>query len=348
MTKPLQTAIIGYGKSGKNIHTPLIDACDGIVLRSVVRRSGPEHVEGRSGIDVIRDYRDVLKKPEIDLVVITAPNHLHYNMARDALRAGKHVVVDKPFTVTADEAFELIAMAHELRLVLTVFQNRRWDGDFLTIQKLISENAVGRVVEFESAFNRFRSQLRPDAWKEKALPGSGILYDLAPHLIDQALQLYGKPEKLFADIRNERDGEADDRFEIIFYYDGFRATLKAGMLVPEPTPRFVLRGEKGSYVKFGTDPQEEALAAGKDPKSPGWGREEVSANGVLWRQDESGKISQTTVETARGNYPHFYQNLADAILKGSPLSVKPEKAAMVIRIIELAKESHQKGMVLAV
>ncbi len=348
MTQPLQTAIIGYGKSGKNIHTPLIDACDEIVLRSVVRRSGPEHVEGRSGIEVIRDYRDILRKPEIDLVVITAPNHLHYNMARDALRAGKHVVVDKPFTVTSDEAYELIAMAHDLRLVLTVFQNRRWDGDFLTIQKLISENAVGRIVEFESSFNRFRNELRPGAWKEKALPGSGILYDLAPHLIDQALQLFGKPEKLFADIRNERRGETDDWFEIIFYYDGFRAVLRAGMLVPEPTPRFVLHGEKGSYVKFGTDPQEEGLAAGMDPGRPDWGREEVSANGVLWRQEESGKIRQTRVETVRGNYLHFYQNVADAILKGTPISVKPEEAAVVIRIIELAKESHQKGMVIAV
>jgi scyllo-inositol 2-dehydrogenase (NADP+) len=345
MTKPLQTAIIGYGKSGKEIHTPLIDACDGTVLRSVVRRSGPEHVEGWSGIEVIRDYRDVLSKPEIDLIVITAPNHLHYNMAREALKAGKHVVVDKPFTVTADEAFELVAMANELRLVLTVFQNRRWDGDFLTIQKLISDNVVGRIVEFESAFNRFRNQLRPDAWKEKALPGSGILYDLAPHLVDQALQLFGKPDKLYADIRNQRGGEADDWFEIVFYYDGFRATLKAGMLVPEPTPRFVLRGEQGSYVKFGTDPQEEALASGKDPKSPGWGREDASVFGVL-HSEESGKLVQKTIKTAPGNYPHFYRNLADAIRKGSSLSVKPEEAAGVIRIIELAKEGHQRGRVI--
>jgi scyllo-inositol 2-dehydrogenase (NADP+) len=346
MTKPLQTAIIGYGKSGKNIHTPLIDACDGIVLRSVVRRSGPEHVEGRSGIDVIRDYRDVLKKPEIDLVVITAPNHLHYNMARDALRAGKHVVVDKPFSVSSNEADELIAMAFDLQKTLTVFQNRRWDGDFLTVQKLIGEKAVGRIVEFESSFNRFRNELRENAWKEKALPGSGILYDLAPHLIDQALQLFGKPKKLFADIRNERGGETDDRFEIILFYDGFRATLRAGMLVPDPTPRFVLRGDKGSFVKFGTDPQEEALAAGMDPKSSGWGREEASAHGVL-RREESGKLTQKTIVTAPGNYPHFYRKLADAILKGTPLSVKPEEAARVIRIIELALESHQKGMVIA-
>lgn len=338
MESVLKAAIIGYGKSGKKIHAPLIDACDGIILRAVLKRFGPDRLPDRPEVEVYRELEDLLRSDLIDLVIITTPNHLHYQMAKKALKAGKHVVVDKPFTVTSREAQELIQVAEKEKRALTVFQNRRWDADFLTVQKLINEKAVGRLVEFESTFNRFRNELRDDAWKEKDLPGSGILYDLGPHLIDQTLQLFSTPKSLYADIRSQRGGEVDDWFDIDFYYDGFKAKMKAGMLVLDETPRFVLRGFEGSFVKFGMDPQEELLANGVDPKSSGWGREDERQFGQLKRFD-SGKVTKKKVVSASGNYPFFYRNVADAIQKGTNLAVKPSEAKEVIELVELANKS---------
>lgn len=342
MAEVIQAAIIGYGKSGQNIHAPLIDAADSIVLRAVVKRSGSDRLPDRKEVDVYRDFEEVLNNEAINLVIITTPNHLHFLMTLKALKAGKHVVIDKPFTVTSEESEELIQLAIKQKRVLTVFQNRRWDGDFLTVNKLINEQTVGKLVEFESSFNRFRNELKEDAWKEKDLPGSGVLYDLGPHLIDQALQLFGAPNSLYADIRSQRGGDADDWFEIDFYYDGFRVKLKAGMLVLDKTPRFVLRGDQGSFVKFWLDPQEQALKEKMDPKSPLWGKENEKKYGTL-KKWQSGKVTEEKITTAPGNYPHFYRNAADAILKGTDLSVKPEEAMEVIRLIELSEKSFEKG-----
>jgi scyllo-inositol 2-dehydrogenase (NADP+) len=342
MPDVIQAAIIGYGKSGQNIHAPLIDAADRIVLRAVVKRSGSNRLQDRKEVEVYRGLVDVLNNDSINLVIVTTPNHLHFSMASKALEAGKHVVIDKPFTVTSEESEELIQLAKKQKRVLTVFHNRRWDGDFLTVSKLVNEQAAGRLTEFESFFNRFRNELKDDAWKEKDLPGSGILYDLGPHLIDQSLKLFGTPNSIYADIRTQRGGAVDDWFEIDFYYDGFSAKLKAGMLILDETPRFVLRGDRGAYVKFWLDPQEQALKDDVDPKSAFWGKEDEKKYGTLkkWR---SGKVSEVKINTAPGNYPHFYRNVADAILKGTDLSVKPEEAKEVIRLIELSIKSSEKG-----
>ena len=347
MSSKIKAAIIGYGKSGKNIHAPLIDARDDIILSAVLKRSGPDRLADRPDIELFRDMITLLKNDSITLVIITTPNHLHYRMAEQALNAGKHVVVDKPFTVTSNEAEKLIDLAEKKGRVLSVFQNRRWDGDFLTVAKLLNEKSVGRLVEFESNFNRFRSELRDDAWKEMSLPGSGILYDLGPHLIDQALQLFGKPDSLRADIRKQRGGDTDDWFEIDLYYNGFKAKLKAGMLIMDDTPRFVLRGDGGASVKYGFDPQEQALSDGVDPKRHDWGTEEESKFGIL-RFRKEGRVEHVRVKTAPGNYPHFYRNVVDAIQKSSELSVKPTEAKEVIRIIELAEKSNDKKKVLSV
>jgi len=344
MSSKINAAIIGYGKSGRNIHAPLIDACDGIIMSAVLKRSGPDRLADRPDIQVYRDMNALLKNDSITLVIITTPNHLHYRMAKQALSVGKHVVVDKPFTVTSKESQQLIDLAEKQGRVLTVFQNRRWDGDYMTVRKLLNEKSVGRLVEFESNLNRFRSELRDDAWKEKDLPGSGILYDLGPHLIDQTLQLFGMPDSLYADIRSQRGGEADDWFEIDLHYNGFKAKLKAGMLVLDDTPRFVLRGDGGAYVKYGFDPQEQALSDGIDPKFPDWGREEESQFGIL-RFRREGRVEHVRVKTAPGNYLHFYRNVVDAIQKGTELSVKPTEARDVIRLIEVARNSHTKGKV---
>jgi scyllo-inositol 2-dehydrogenase (NADP+) len=343
-TSVIRTGIIGFGKSGRNIHTPLIDACNGIALKSVVSRSGPEQIPGREELTVLRSAEELIKADDIDLVVITTPNHLHCELAEKALHAGKHVVVDKPFTVRADEALRLNEIAGNNGKVLTVFHNRRWDGDFISVSNLIQQNAVGRLTEFESRFDRFRNQLRDNAWKEKNLPGSGILYDLGPHLIDQSVHLFGKPEKLFAEIRHQRGGDADDWFDLRFYYDGFSVALKAGMLVADKTPRFVLRGEKGAFTQFGIDPQEQALADGKDPNSPDWGRKEVENFGLL-RTWKGNKFIEDRITVAAGEYPSFYRNVADAIHGKTELHVKPEEAAEVIRLIEVAKKSNRDGKI---
>lgn len=341
----IKAGIIGYGKSGKNIHAPLIDACDGIVLKSVVTRSGPEQLPGRPEVKVVRTAENLILDRDIDLVVITTPNHLHYEMAQSALNAGKHVVVDKPFTVTFSEARELEKLAGKTGRLLTVFQNRRWDGDFLTVKQLLNTNVVGRLTEFESYFNRFRSRLKENAWKEMDLPGSGILYDLGPHLIDQAVQLFGKPDKLYADVRHQRGGDADDYFELHLHYNDFSACLKAGMLVADPTPRFVLRGDQGAYVKYGFDPQEQDLSEGKDPHSPDWGREPEERHGVL-RIENGERLLKRVIKTAAGEYPVFYRNVSDAIEGKTGVYVKPGESAEVIRLIELAIKSSRKGRIL--
>ncbi|MCC5913763.1 MAG: Gfo/Idh/MocA family oxidoreductase [Balneolaceae bacterium] len=338
----INAAIAGFGKSGKNIHAPLIKATEGIELHSLVKRSGPDLIDGYRDLKRFRDYKSMLKDDQVNLVVITTPNHLHFSMASEALASGKHVVVDKPFAVTHAEAEKLIRIAKKEERILTVFQNRRLDADFLTVQKVIKEGSIGRLVEFESRFDRFRSELREDAWKEKDLPGSGILYDLAPHLIDQALQLFGKPESLFADISAQREGDADDRFEIRLSYSGFTVKLSAGMLIPEATPRFVVRGMNGSFVKYGMDPQEESLASGSDLNSLKFGVEEAERYGELITV-ESGKVIRKKVPSQKGEYGEFYNNLNAAIRGEKQIMVKPEEAAEVIRLIELARQSHREG-----
>ncbi len=347
MNRPIQTAIIGYGKAAQIFHVPLLKSSDDFDVISVLQRTKSDAKKDFPDGKIVRDLKDLLKDDAVELVIITTPNHYHFEQAFEALSADKHVVVEKPFTVTSDEAEKLIRLAQSKKRVLTAFQNRRWDGDFLTIKKLIHEKAVGRVVEFESAFNRFRNFLRDDAWKEKDLPGSGIMYDLAPHLVDQAVLLFGMPEKVFADIRAQRGGDADDWFEINFYYPGFKAKLKAGMLVPEHSPRMILRGEKGTYIKYGLDLQEQALADGNMPDSENWGQESEKHWGTLYKE-VNGEITTQKVETVAGNYPAFYKELAYAIRNKQTPPVIPDTAKKVIKLLELAKESHQFGRVVDV
>lgn len=338
----IKTGIVGYGKSARFIHSPLIKAAEGMELCGVVQRRGDEASNDWPGVKIYRSFKEIVKDEAIDLFIITTPNHLHFKMAMEALNAGKHVVVEKPFTVTSEEAYKLIKLAGQSGLKLTVFHNRRWDGDILTVHKLVERNAVGRIIEVESRFDRFRKYLREDAWKEKDLPGSGILYDLGPHLIDQAVQLFGNPRTIYADIRSQRGGEADDYFDIDFRYENLKVKLKAGMLVADETPRFIVRGTDGAFVKYGMDPQEEALSGGKSPAAPDWGTESKERWGIL-NAVKDGEISEKVIETERGMYPEFYTKLVSAIDGEGEVPVAPGEAAEVIRLIELAVESSRKG-----
>jgi predicted dehydrogenase len=269
-------------------------------------------------------------------------------LARQALLADKNVVVDKPFTLTSAQAQELIDLARQQHKVISAFQNRRWDGDFQTVSQLMKQGCLGRLVEYESHFDRFRNYFSPErAWRETAGSGSGVLFDLGPHLIDQAQVLFGLPRMVAADIRSQRRaGTADDHFELILHYDDLKVTLKAGLLVREPGSRFALHGTEGSFVKYGVDPQEEALKRGRSPREPGWGVEPAEQWGTLNTQI-GGLHFQGKIETVPGCYSAYYENVGRAIRGEAELIVKPEEARNTIRIIELAVQSNAEKRTVA-
>ena len=316
--------LIGYGMAGRVFHAPLIAAVDGLELRAIVK--------GRRD-----DVEGMLGDARVELVVIATPNTSHFDLARRALRAGKHVVVDKPFTVTSEEARQLVTLAREKGRVLSVFQNRRWEGDFLTIRQLIERGVFGRIVMFEARFDRFRNAPKPNAWRETSDPGSGILYDLGSHLIDQVLFLFGEPRSVSADVRRERDfGGSDDAFDIWMEYPRMRAVLRAGMLVREPAWRYTVRGTAATFVKSGKDPQEEQLRGGLTPRDAGFGVEPREQWGTLYTDG-----GEERIETLPGNYAAFYENVRDAIAGGAPLEVDPSTAITTIEIIERASASSR-------
>lgn len=344
--RQIQTAIIGFGLSGQFFHAPFIRNHPGFLLTKVVQRQGNSSEELYHEIKVVRDYKDLLNDEALDLVVIATPNILHFDLAREFLLAGKHVVVEKPFTPTSAEADELISLAGQVERKIFVYHNRRWDGDFKTIQQVVYNGYLGEILEFESHFDRWSPGPRRSAWRNEPLPAGGVLYDLGPHLIDQALVLFGLPQAVFADIRSQRaESKVDDYFDIHLYYQKLKVALKASLLVKEPGPRYILHGTKGSFIKYGTDPQEELLRLGLMPDSEDWGKEDPEFWGIL-NAELHGQQFNGTIKTEPGNYIGFYDNVHDVIRKGAEQAVPPEEARNVIRIIELAFQSyHSKSIV---
>jgi predicted dehydrogenase len=344
----IKVGLIGYGMAARVFHIPLIQSVPSLTLKKIVQRRDNKTAENLSSAKLVRDTTALLQDDEIELVVIATSNSSHFDLARQSLLANKHVVVEKPFTTTAVQAQQLMDLAHQSNKLLSVHHNRRWDGDFQTVKKIVEGKLLGRLVEYESHFDRFRNTLRPGAWREEAEQGSGILFDLGSHLIDQALVLFGLPQMLTADIRIQRQqGKADDSFELMLHYDGLKVTLKAGMLAREPRPRFMLYGTEGAFVKYGLDPQEDALKKGLLPSQPNWGEEPRSQWGKLNTQ-LSGLHLEGQVETVVGAYQAFYHNIADAIAGRAPLMVKSEEAKKTIQIIELAMQSHRQKCTLPV
>jgi scyllo-inositol 2-dehydrogenase (NADP+) len=336
--QPIGVGLIGYGKAGRVFHAPLIESVSGLSLKTIVQRHPGDAGKRHPATEVVRDPGSVFDDAEIALVVVATPNDSHFELGRRALLAGKHVVIDKPFTVTSDEAGQLIDLAAGQHRILTAFHNRRFDGDFLTIRHLIEEKSLGRIVSFEGRFDRLRSKPRPGAWQDASTPGSGVLYDLGSHLIDQALVLFGIPNHIIADVRIERDfGSSDDAFDLWLDYPRLKVALGAGMLVRERTPRFTLRGTEGTFVKYGVDPQEGALGQGATPRDAGWGREPREQWGTLIT-DRGEEI----IETLPGSYESFYENVRDAIAGRALLHVQPEQARTTIEIIEAAARSSRE------
>jgi len=328
----LNVGLVGFGFAGRVFHAPVIRAVAGLRLAAIVRPSG--------GNDFVHSVDDLLTGA-IDLVVIATPNASHHAIAKQCLLAGRHVVVDKPFTTTVAEAEELARLATEQRRVLSVYHNRRYAGDFVTLRRLLSEGALGRVVTFESHFDRFRPELKPSAWREQPLPGSGLWFDLGPHLLDQALLLFGIPQVVSADIRIEREGAVvDDAFDVTLHYPGLRAILGASMLAASPGPTFAVHGTRGSFIKYGFDPQEAALKSGRTPDEPDWDREPAELHGKL-----TTPAGARTVATVASSFTCYYENVRDAILGQAELAVTPPQALDVMRGLELAVTSSQRRCV---
>lgn len=344
--KKIRTALAGFGSGGRIYNAPVISSVPGFSI-DMILTSNPENIrvakEDFPTARIVGDISEITANPDIELVIILLPNHLHYEAAKTALLAGKNVVVEKPFTATVKEADELIQLARKNDLLLSVNHNRRWDSEIQTIEKLLAEKKLGEIVEYESHFDRFRNKVK-DSWKEDPeLPGSGILFDLGSHLIDQALMLFGNPSEVFADIRTQRKGaRVPDKFEILMFYPGLRVSLNAGMLVKEKGPSYSIFGSRGSYIKYGADVQEEDLKNGKKPQDePHWGEEPEEFWGKLNTLDEEIKL-----KSEPGNYRKFYENIYHAFTEKEELLVTPEQARDVIKVIELACQSHSSKRVL--
>jgi len=338
----IQTALASFGMSGAVFHGPSLKANPNFEIKAILERSKNLSDKLYPEATIVREYTDILRDDTIDLVVVNTPDYLHYDMCKQALLAGKHVVVEKPFTQTVEQANELISIAQKMGLVLTVYQNRRWDGDFLTVKKILKEGLLGRVVEFESHFDRYRNFIQPDTWKEEGIDRVGVLYNLGSHMVDQVLCLFGFPESVTAHLSTLRTGgRVPDYYDIRLQYDGFAALLKSSYLVREPGPRYSVHGTLGSFQKWGIDPQEEALKAGELPVGEEWGKETEAAWGLV-HTEKDGEIIRKKLETVPGNYGLFYANVCDAIAKGAELLVKPEESRDCLRILEACLLSNQE------
>ena len=358
MSAPIRTAVLGYGLAGKVFHCPFVTAVPGLQLSAIVARSGDAAAQAYPDARILRSVDDAFADPNLDLIVVGTPSDTHFDLAKAALEAGKHVVIDKPFTATSAQARELITLASARRLVLAPFHNRRFDGDFLTVRKLLAESTLGRVVTIESRFDRFRPLQRTGTWKEASGPANGMLFDLGPHLLDQAVALFGTPGTITANIRTDRDrSDIDDAFTVTLDYhataeaSALRYTCHATMLAADPSPRFLAHGTRGSYRKFGVDPQEPAVVSGTRPPhmddpTP-WLPEQESAWGTLTLAEDLSdpnqppRLTQRPLPTVPGDYRAFYASVRDAILGAAPLAIPAEDGFTVIRLLELARESSR-------
>jgi predicted dehydrogenase len=337
-SSPLKVALVGYGYVGKTFHAPLIAATPGLALYAVVSSDPAKVTADLPDVRVAPDLAEALADPATDLVVIATPNALHAPQAIAALNAGKHVVVDKPFALSAAEAATMAETAKAAGKLLTVFHNRRWDSDFLTVKRLIADGTLGQIVQYESHFDRFRPVVR-DRWRERAGPGAGAWMDLGPHLLDQALVLFGEPLAISADIGVQRLGAgADDYFHVVLRYPTLRVILHGSLLTAASDPRLAVHGTGGSFVKHGLDPQEAQLKAGMVPGAPGWGRD--SRHGVLTTVENDAQV-HADVSPEPADYRAFYAGVREAILHGAPSPVPVEEALRVVDLLELARRASE-------
>jgi scyllo-inositol 2-dehydrogenase (NADP+) len=349
----VRVGLIGFGLAGQAFHAPVIRGVTGMELACIVERRGTRAQEKYPEVRVARTLEELLADREIQLCVIATPNDSHFELAKACLLAGRHVVVDKPLAPTLAEAKELFRLATELGLLITVYQDRRWDGDFHTVRKILDSGVLGTVVEYECRYDRFRVEAKPNAWRERAdQPGAGVLFDLGPHVLDQALVLFGEPQAVTAAAFCQREtSQVDDAFDVCLIYSesecsgqraGLRAMLRARIVAYAPGPHLLIHGTKGSFVKYGMDPQEGRLRGESIPRGfdwgPDWGVEAEELWGTLSLVGEPSR----KIPTERGDYRGFYANVRDAIEKKAPLEVTPQQALRTMRAVVLAHKSSRE------
>lgn len=346
MSDSIRVGLIGYGYASKTFHAPLIAGTPGMALAAVSSSDATKVHADWPSVPVVSEPKHLFNDPNIDLIVIPTPNDTHFPLAKAALEAGKHVIVDKPFTVTLSQARELDALAKSFGRVLSVFHNRRWDRDFLTVKALLNEGTLGEILFFESHFDRFRPQVR-NRWREQAGPGSGIWYDLAPHLLDQAVNLFGLPVSMTVDLAQLRPGaQTTDYFHAVLSYPQRRIVLHGTMVAAAESARYILHGTRGSYVKFGLDPQEERLKNGERLPQEDWGYD--MRDGVVTRVEGEERVEETLL-TIPGNYPAYYAAIRDALNGTGDNPVPASQAIQIMELIELGIESakHRATLCLA-
>jgi predicted dehydrogenase len=339
--KPIRVGVAGFGLAGRIFHAAAIDAVPGLELAAIAQPSRTAAAAAYPRLRVVGSVEELLEDPSIRLIAVATPNRSHFSVARSCLLADRDVVVDKPFALNSGEAAELIRLARSRRRLLSVYQNRRWDGDYRTLCRLLHEGVLGRPVFFESRYDRFRPQPNLNRWRENGEPGGGILLDRGPHLLDQALKCFGLPDSLWADVRIEREGgRIDDAFDICLRYSqsGLLAWLRATVVALGPGPRFTIHGTRGSFVKGGMDPQEEFLRAGNLYAASPWGADPEERWGEL-TLDRDGKPERRRLPTEIGDYRGYYANVRDALLGRAALEVTPLQAWHTMRVLEMAEES---------
>jgi scyllo-inositol 2-dehydrogenase (NADP+) len=328
----LNVAIIGFGLSGRYLQAPFFEANPNFNLKTIVTSQDAKAIF--PNVAITQNLEEVLADDTIDLVSICSPNATHFEYAKRTLLAGKHVLVEKPFTATVEEAEELISLSKKQGKMLSVFQNRRFDSDFLTVKSVIESGFLGKIINFEIHFNRYKPVLNPKKWKEVIAPASGIIYDLGSHIIDQAVALFGTPQNVWGQTFTQREhSEIDDAFDIKLDYGDLKVSLRSSLLVRENSPRYIIHGTKGSFVKYGIDVQEDHLKAGKQPTDVDFGVEPTENLGIL-NTETNGISFRGNVDTVKGNWALLFQNLHDAIVDGKELLIKPEEVLEQIRIIE--------------
>ncbi|BET96891.1 oxidoreductase [Xenorhabdus taiwanensis] len=339
MSDFLKVGLVGYGYASKTFHAPLIAGTPNIELVAISSSDADKVKKDWPTISVVSSPEELFIDPNIDLIVIPTPNDTHYPLAQKALAAGKHVIVDKPFTVTVEQAQSLKKQAEEANLLLSVFHNRRWDSGFLTVKSIIKENKLGALKYYESHFDRYRPAVR-QRWREAAGAGSGIWYDLAPHLLDQAVQLFGKPQAITTDLGMMRpNAETADYFHTQLTYSDLKVVLHATMLAVAESPVYTLHGMAGSYTKYGLDTQEERLKLGERPPRADWGYDARDGYVTLSQDDN---LVTKVVPTVPGNYGAYYAAIRDAILFGKPNPVTASEAILIMKLIEAGEKSAKE------
>lgn len=344
----LNVALCAYGMSGKVFQAPLIVANPHLNLHTILQRSGESAKQDYPAVTIVKTLDEILQNPAIDVVVVNTPNEFHYDMARRSLKAGKHVVVEKPICLTEYEAERLIELAKRENKMLAVFQNKRLEPDHLTVQKIVCENLLGRIVEVEWHYDRYRKDITHKRWKEDPQAGAGTWFDLGIHMIDSMLTIFGEPRAVFGDMRSLRRSEGSvDYFNVICYYPDMRVILRSSTFVSEKGPNVIIHGDKGSFQKFGQDVQEAQLAQGILPGMAVYAKLRDDNYGLLTLQTETGtSLKREKIPAIQGCYEAFYENVVGHITQDEPLLFDASLPLMGMKVLRAAEDSFIQGRIM--